>query len=69
MGKIKSKAVKMTAKRLKENDIVFKDDFEGNKALLRDTMPSKKVRNQLAGYLTRVRKMDKKEEIALAKKE
>ncbi len=68
MGKIKSKAVKMAAKRLKEHKIPFKNSFEENKEILEGTMPYKKIRNQLAGYLTRIKKMDDIEQENLLRK-
>ncbi|MBI2045516.1 30S ribosomal protein S17e [Candidatus Pacearchaeota archaeon] len=57
MGKIKSKMVKRTAEELKRRGIVFHPDFEKNKKVLgSNTMPSKKIRNQMAGYLVRLEK-------------
>ena len=48
MGRIKSKLVKRTAKALfKRHE--FSPDFIENKKILKDTMPSKKIRNQVAG--------------------
>lgn len=59
MGKIKSKTVKKTANKLIEEGINFNPKFERNKKILGTTMPSKKVRNQLAGYLTRLKRQEK----------
>ncbi len=59
MGKIKSKLVKRTAKILAEKGIEFNDNFEKNKIILGRTMPSKKLRNQIAGHVTRVNKQKK----------
>jgi len=59
MGKIKSKLVKRTAKILAEKGIEFNDNFERNKIILGRTMPSKKLRNQIAGHVTRVNKQKK----------
>lgn len=56
MGKIKSKAIKRSAKTLLEKDVEFTDNFDKNKKILKDTMPSKKLRNQLAGFLARLKK-------------
>lgn len=56
MGKIKSKLIKRTAKNLIEKGVEFNDNFEKNKKVLGKTMPSKKIRNQIAGYLTRLKK-------------
>ncbi|MBT4257919.1 30S ribosomal protein S17e [archaeon] len=63
MGKIKSKFVRRTAGIFKERDVEFSEDFAENKKILKDTMPSKKVRNQMAGFLSRVKRQEKKEEI------
>ena len=59
MGKIKSKLIKRTAKVLKEKEVNFSEDFERNKKILGETMPSKKIRNQMAGYLSRVKKQER----------
>lgn len=53
MGRIKSILVKRTSEKLMEQQ-EFSDKFEDNKKILGNTMPSKKVRNTLAGYLTRL---------------
>ena len=59
MGKIKSKTVKKSANKFLEKKVDFGEDFERNKKILGDTMPSKKVRNQLAGFLSRLKKQEK----------
>ncbi len=56
MGKIKSKLVKRTSKRFIEEGIEFSEDFEKNKKILGREMPSKKIRNQMAGFLARKKK-------------
>jgi ribosomal protein S17E len=53
MGKIKSKLVKRTAEELVKQGVNFTTDFQKNKEILGNTLPSKKVRNQIAGYLVR----------------
>jgi len=58
MGKIKGKLIKRTAKNLTAEGIEFNSDFEKNKKILGSTMPSKKIRNQLAGYLARIKKAE-----------
>lgn len=58
MGKIKSKNVKRSAKIIKSNGIEFSEDFNTNKKILEGVVPSKKLRNQLAGLLVRVKKQD-----------
>lgn len=53
MGKIKSKAVRKAAKRMNKEGIKFSGDFNKNKKMLDGLGASKKVRNQLAGLLTK----------------
>lgn len=60
MGKIKSKLVKRTTESLLAKDIELTDEFNRNKKILGSTMPSKKIRNQIAGYSVRVLKRAKK---------
>jgi ribosomal protein S17E len=55
MGKIKSKAIKKTAKELHKQGI-GQGSFNENKLILGNTMPSKKVRNQVAGLLAKLKK-------------
>jgi len=62
MGKIKTRLIKRTAENLMKEDIDFSEDFGKNKKLLGKEMPSKKVRNQIAGYVARVKKREKQEE-------
>ena len=59
MGKIKGKLIKRTSERFMKEDIEFSEDFEKNKKILGDTMPSKKIKNQMAGYLARLKKQEK----------
>ncbi|MCK5624483.1 30S ribosomal protein S17e [Candidatus Pacearchaeota archaeon] len=61
MGKIKSKLVRRSSKTFIEKGIEFNENFEHNKKILGSTMPSKKLRNQIAGFLARERKQKKKE--------
>ena len=56
MGKIKSKSVKRAAQTLIEKGIEFEDSFEKNKKVLEGVTPSKKLRNQMAGLLTKLKK-------------
>ena len=62
MGKIKTGLIKRTAHRLMNEDIDFSEDFEKNKKLLGQEMPSKKVRNQIAGYIARLKRFEKEKE-------
>jgi ribosomal protein S17E len=59
MGKIKTKLVKRTAESLVKKDAPVSDSFEENKKILGNTLPSKKIRNQVAGLLTRIKKQEK----------
>jgi small subunit ribosomal protein S17e len=62
MGRIKSAMVKKaTTELLKSDGHEFTEDFEHNKRLLGNNMPSKKVRNKIAGYLARLIKTEKSE--------
>ena len=56
MGRIKSKLVKRTANTLLKQENKFSDKFEDNKKLLKNLTPSKKIRNQIAGFITRQKK-------------
>lgn len=59
MGKIKTKLVKRTSESLiKKEDIPFNGDFGNNKKILGSTMPSKKIRNQIAGYIARTKRRE-----------
>jgi len=60
MGKIKTKLIRRTSKALVEKGVEFSESFEKNKKVLKDTMPSKKMRNWIAGYLSRVKKQEQK---------
>ena len=55
MGKIKSKLIKRTSKKMLSEGINFTEKFKDNKKILgNNTMPSKKLRNQIAGYQVRL---------------
>ncbi len=58
MGRIKSTLIKRTAKSLLDKEgSRFDQTFETNKRVLGNTMPSKSVRNKIAGYMARVVRM------------
>jgi len=60
MGKIKTRLIKRTAETLVKNkDLSFNENFKKNKKILGKEMPSKKVRNQIAGYISRIKKVEK----------
>jgi small subunit ribosomal protein S17e len=70
MGRIKSTMVKRAAEQLMDqNTDKFSDSYEYNKRILgSNTMPSKKIRNKVAGYIARLVQMEKKEAAKLAAK-
>lgn len=61
MGKIKTRIIKRTAETLKAKEIPFTESFEDNKKILGNNMPSRKMRNQIAGYLARLKRREKEE--------
>ncbi len=61
MGKIKSKQVKRSSQELMNEGIEFNEDFNKNKKILGQEMPSKRMRNKMAGYLSRFMKHKRKE--------
>ena len=68
MGRIKSTAIKKAGKQISAaNPTLFSEDFNVNKLALKNTMPSKPIRNKVAGYISRLVKMQnhpkKKKEI------
>ena len=61
MGRIKTSLIKRTSKQLvEETPESFSKDFEQNKKSLGNTMPSKRIRNMVAGYIARIKKNTKK---------
>jgi ribosomal protein S17E len=58
MGKTKSKSIRKSAKVLNNAGVKFNEDFEKNKKILRGLVLSKKLRNQMAGLLTRTKKQE-----------
>ncbi len=54
MGRIKSLMVKRAAKQLLFGEHNFNESFEHDKKLLGNTMPSKPIRNKIAGYIARL---------------
>lgn len=59
MGKIKTKLIKRTGNSLMLSDIAFDEHFDKNKKPLGKEMPSKKIRNQVAGYIARIKKRER----------
>lgn len=66
MGRIKSTMIKKAARQLLSLQQVFTEGFEHNKRLLGSTLPSKSIRNKVAGYLARLTKMKKAEAAKIA---
>lgn len=64
MGRIKGALIKRTARALMKEPNLFTEKFNDNKALLGSSMPSKKLRNGIAGYVTRVNKDAQKKKAA-----
>jgi small subunit ribosomal protein S17e len=63
MGRIKTTLIKRTGNQLvKENSDKFKTDFESNKLIVSELaeIQSKKIRNIVAGYVTRLKKQETK---------
>ncbi len=55
MGRVKSLLIKKTAKKLIEvKRTIFSDSFEKNKRVLDKLIPNKKMKNSIAGYITRL---------------
>ena len=60
MGRIKPTLIKRTSRQLIENSSEsFGKTFEENKKALGSTLPSKKVRNKIAGYIARIKRNTK----------
>lgn len=62
MGKIKTKLIKRTSKAIVAGNVNTSKDFNENKKILKEGMPSKKVRNQIAGFLSRISRNKEKED-------
>jgi len=56
MGRIKSKLIKRTTLNLLKEENNFTDKFEENSELLKGAIHFKKMRNQIAGYLARIKR-------------
>ena len=59
MGKIKSKLIRRTADTLLKKDLSFNENFEDNKKILGRSLPSKKIRNQVSGLLSKLKKQER----------
>lgn len=57
MGRIKSTLIKKAARQLIEGENRFNTDFDHNKKILVEGMPSKSMKNKIAGYIARLKRM------------
>ncbi len=55
MGRIKGALIKRTARSMLKEENKFDTTFEKNKKLIGNTMPSKSLRNKIAGYIARIK--------------
>lgn len=72
MGKVRTKPIKKIAKELvKTYSNKFITDFETNKKVLQELIDAKtkKLRNRIAGYITRLKKIEAREKISLEEKQ
>jgi len=63
MGKVRTSMIKRTARKLLSMyPDLFNEDFEHNKQMVKQliSVDSKKVRNQIAGYITHLIKIKKR---------
>ena len=68
MGRIKSALIKRTANNLLKEENKFEEDFEKNKILLGNSMPSKSTKNKIAGYITRIKRLEREKRAKLEAK-
>lgn len=61
MGRIKSTLIKRTTRDLLKEENVFTSDFNEDKKVLGKNMPSKCIRNKIAGYVARLKKREDQE--------
>jgi ribosomal protein S17E len=57
MGRIKSSLVKRTARAVEKETGRFTEKFDDNKLVLGSSMPSKRLRNMIAGYVGRIKRI------------
>lgn len=61
MGRIKTAMIKRAAEQVLDKEPeLFNESFEHNKKILGSTMPSKRIRNKIAGYISRLKKNQEK---------
>ena len=60
MGRIKPKLIKRTSRQLlAKSEDSFDKEFDHNKKAIGSSLPSKKTRNKIAGYIARLKKNKK----------
>jgi len=60
MGRIKSTLIKRSSRKLiEQSSDSFSKEFEQNKKSLGSILPSKKTRNKIAGYISRIKRNTK----------
>ena len=52
--------MRKTANVLVKEDLKFDKNFDKNKSILGKTMPSKRLRNRLAGLISRMKRQEEK---------
>jgi ribosomal protein S17E len=67
MVRIKSALIKRTARSLVKVGKNFEKGFNKNKEILGSSMPSKRMRNRIAGYITRIKILEEKKKVKLSK--
>lgn len=67
MGRIKSALIKRTARSLAKVGKNFEKGFDKNKEILGSSMPSKRMRNRIAGYISRIKINEEKKKEKLSK--
>lgn len=57
--------IRKAANSLTKEDLSFNKDFEKNKSILGRTMPSKRLRNKIAGLISRMKRQEEKAKLDL----
>jgi ribosomal protein S17E len=57
--------IRKAANALTKEDLSFNKDFEKNKSILGRTMPSKRLRNKIAGLISRMKVQEEKAKLDL----
>ena len=68
MGRIKNALIKRTANNLLKEENKFSEDFDQNKVLLERSMPSKSMRNKIAGYISRLKRLEREKQAEIQAK-